>query len=219
MVNQIDTFDLSTISGSPATANLPFKSFNALGISGELTGVTVNLNSTVSVFVGSATTSVEIFGTPFPSTPNPVPFSGSLGSQGNAFSLNGVSGSATLADYINSNFDAVVTLTSGSVVSWDASILGESLTVSYTYTPTPLPATLPLFVGGRFTTKSSESYKKLQFSIEDIRAAHRDCNVLFYRIRRIFLPVPPNEDDPSVLQAIREPWKYRHRPSVKTDFP
>jgi hypothetical protein len=142
---QFHTFGFS----SPGTQNVPFESFNALGISGVLTGVTLSLRSTVTVPVGSsATTSLEIFSTPFPSTPNPVPFSGSTSTQGNNFTLNGVSGNATLADYINSNFDAVVTLTGGSGVHWFASILGEGLTVTYTYTPTPLPATLPLFVGG-----------------------------------------------------------------------
>jgi hypothetical protein len=77
IVSQIDTFSLSTASGSPATQNWPFKSFNALGISGKLTAVTLALRSTVTVPGTSATTSIVIFSTPFPSSPNPVPFSAS----------------------------------------------------------------------------------------------------------------------------------------------
>jgi hypothetical protein len=145
-VSQRNTFGFS-----PSSVNLSFKSFNALGISGELTGVTLNLVSHVFLpAFTSATTSVDIFSTPFPSTPNPVPFNNATAfgaTDVNDFTLNGVSGNATLADYINSNFNAVLTLTGGSGVLWTGTG-PEGLTVTYTYTATPLPATLPLFVGG-----------------------------------------------------------------------
>jgi hypothetical protein len=154
-VSQTDTFAFSTAGGSPATINLSFNGFNTAF--GTLTGVELTLNSQVRVpQFTSATTSVEVFGNPFPSSPNPVPFDNTLGFFStvfpNDFTLNGVSGTATLADYIGGSFDAVLTLTGGSIFGspiWFGDLAPEGLTVTYTYTPTtPLPATLPLFAAG-----------------------------------------------------------------------
>ena len=150
--SQTDSFNFSTVGGSPATINLPFNGFDtALGM---LTGVTLRLSSNVQLPpLTSATTSVELFGNPFPSSPNPVPFNNPTLSTlnfGNGFTLNGVSGTATLADYIGGSFNAHLTLT-GPVFPNGAQWRGgtnEGLTVTFTYNPVPLPATLPLFAGG-----------------------------------------------------------------------
>jgi hypothetical protein len=132
---------ISLITNTTATEMLPFNGFDpALG---TLTGVELSVVTFVSVPPGSsATTSVQIFGNTFPV--NSTNF--------NKFDVNGVSGSATLADYIGGSFDAEAILTGGpGFVGWSgiATAIGEGLTVTYTYTPTtPLPTTLPLFAGG-----------------------------------------------------------------------
>ena len=150
--SQRDEFFLTTFGSSPATQDLSFNGFNtALG---QLTAVTLNLTSHVFLPpLSSATTSVELFGNPFPSSPNPVPFNNTtvvFVTDDNNFTLNGVSGTATLADYIGGSFNAHLTLT-GPVFPNGAQWRGgtnEGLTVTFTYNPVPLPATLPLFAGG-----------------------------------------------------------------------
>jgi len=163
-VSEINTaLNLSSVGSSTVSQNLSFKGFNAAlgGLTGELTGVQLTLFSTVNTpFPSSATVSVELFGTFFPSSatsPNPLsgPPSGHVGFDFNFTNINGVSGTTTLADYMGS-FSAVATLmgTGGSAlfpVHWFGQTGGEGLTVTYTYIPTaavPLPATLPLFAGG-----------------------------------------------------------------------
>ena len=69
----------------------------------------------------------------------------------------------------------------------------------------------------QFTSKFADSYKILQFRMEDILAATRDCTVLFMRIYRIWHPIPPGDDDPFALQVIREPWHYQHREPLKVE--
>ena len=152
--SQTDAIGLSTSGGATATEMLPFSGFNpALG---TLTAVELSVVSNVVFQIGatSATTSVQIFGNTFPTVPVSFsnPGAGFAVDVNNFGPLNGVSGTATLADYIGGSFDASLMLTGGpGSVGWfgDLPSLGEGLTVTYTYTPTtPLPATLPLFVGG-----------------------------------------------------------------------
>jgi hypothetical protein len=151
--SQTDAISLSTSGGATATEMLPFNGFNpALG---TLTAVELSVVSNVVFQIGatSATTSVQIFGNTFPTVPLSFSNPGAgFAVDGDNFAVNGVSGTATLADYIGGSFDAFPTLTGGpGSVGWfgDLPSLGEGLTVTYTYTPTtPLPATLPLFVGG-----------------------------------------------------------------------
>lgn len=147
-ITQTDNFNFSTSGSATATRDLPFNGFTAPGV---LTSVEIQLISNVALSaMSSATATVRIFGNTFSS----VPFSNATTSfvveADNFGPVNGVSGSATLADYMGSNFDAVLTLTGGSAASgsvlWAGDESPEGLTVTYTYTP--LPATLPLFVSG-----------------------------------------------------------------------
>jgi hypothetical protein len=162
-ITQHDNFDFSSSLGATTTKMLPFNGFNtALG---ELTAVQLQLDSSVILPpLSSATTSVELFGTlpsspSPPNSPNPATFNNisAVGflDFGDGFTVDGLSGGATLADYIGS-FSAVLSLKGGNIlgdVRWagvaPAPGHPEGLTVTYTYTPAvPLPATLPLFAGG-----------------------------------------------------------------------
>jgi hypothetical protein len=119
-VSEMDTFGpLSSSSPLPVTQNLSFNGFSAsaalAGVQGQLTGVQLILNSSVHVpTLNSATASVEVFGT-FPhstTSPNPATFTnptGLTGTPGWSFNLDGLSGGATLADYMGS-FSALLTL-------------------------------------------------------------------------------------------------------------
>jgi hypothetical protein len=73
-------------------------------------------------------------------------------------------------------------------------------------------------VHDQMTSRSLEHYKRLDFNVHDLRAASSDCNVIFLKVRRIFAPVPPEEEDPFALQVMAEPWRYTPRAAVKTEW-
>ena len=70
----------------------------------------------------------------------------------------------------------------------------------------------------QMTSRSLEHYRRLEFNLDDLRAASLDCNVIFMKVRRIFAPVPPEEEDPFAIQVMAEPWRYTPRAAVKTEW-
>jgi len=67
--------------------------------------------------------------------------------------------------------------------------------------------------------KSKADFKFLTLHIDDIKAAARDCGVMYLKIRRLLDPSDPGLQEPGLKEWLDAPWRYKPRQPKKPNRP